>query len=315
MRLAFSFFIYEVIIMPMGYGPFSNNPRYGGYSHPQSRYANGYGGRNGGYPRQNYGQRPPMMGGYWPGNRQQSIPVRPQDPRQNPGDWNEQARQPTQPPPNVFQQPLPDGVTMQPLDENLMKQLQGISIPRQGRQGRNDGRSAQPCPQDPPPMGRRFQFPAPNSIPAAPETIGGSPTAPIQEHYVPDNGFPYEKLEELIQNERNAFEFYNYLSRIAPRKEYSAMLEEICKCCDSREQSLNLLYRGIRGDNYVIEKREVDKTLPFNDGLRLAIMEESKGLRGLSGLYAHIEDNQSLKLLNAQVAGKVSDLMTLGAMR
>ena len=192
---------------------------------------------------------------------------------------------PQAPQPNIFQQPLPDGVTIQPLDEKTLASLKNIQ-------------PGQPLP----------------NIEAAPLPEAAEPQVPAPLPTKTEPIFPLKVLEQLVQNEHNAGKFYQHLESVAPYKEYKTMLKDIVHCCNGRKVSLNSLYNNLSGANFNVAEREIDTSMSFREGVLRAIREESQGLRELATIYEAATDDKSARILNAQMTRKLGDITVLTAM-
>lgn len=191
--------------------------------------------------------------------------------------------------PNIFQRPLPDGVTVQPLDEKTLASLKNMQ-------------PGTPLPNIGPPDAPLLEAATPPQAPIPALTPAQS-----------EANIPRKALEQLMQNEHNAGKFYQYLESIAPHREYKTMLKDIVSCCNGRKASLNGLYNNMNGADFNTAEREIDTNMGFNEGVLRAIREESQGLRELSTIYETTTDDKSLRVLNAQMTRKLGGLAVLNA--
>ncbi len=186
-----------------------------------------------------------------------------------------QPQQPYQPYPQGQGPALPDGVVLQPLDEKTLNEL---------RNGNFTGESAaEPSDQLQP------------LVPPEP------PTAPV-------TGVFSKHLEEFIQNERNAMIFYQSLAEKSLTNRGREILKGIGENCGKRKTAFEKMYKAFTKEKFTPEETEIDIYIAFQDGVRLALYEESGFLRELSEIYDAMPDRQVALDLAAQIYRKIGDL-------
>lgn len=94
----------------------------------------------------------------------------------------------------------------------------------------------------------------------------------------------------MMQDERNAHIFYNHLSRVAPREEYSAVLAEISMQCRQRVDTYAILLNKLCSSEFSPQETAVNTLVAFDEGITLAIAEENKSLRALTEWLDTLED-------------------------
>lgn len=227
-----------------------------------------------------------------PGNAQATKP--PFQPSWQPGGApaDMQSAQP------AMNKPLPDGVRYEPLDAEMIKLINEVKKPG----------------QKPPDQSNTLQEETKQDkeindiVRTAPESVE-----------MP--GFPQDsprtladKLEDFIQNERNAVLFYNYLSRRTTREDYRKALKDIGEESRKRHEACNMIYKNLKGQEYLPKETEINNSVSFNLGISWAITEESRSIRELSRVFEDMEDERSARSISCLIYKKISDLSILHLM-
>ncbi|MCL2400489.1 MAG: hypothetical protein FWC91_12195 [Defluviitaleaceae bacterium] len=164
---------------------------------------------------------------------------------------------------------LPDGVRYEPIDEEAMVALKklGKDIPTN-----SNVPTMAPTPVSPQLETKeeaKVEAKAPLSTPS-PESI--------------------HLLEQLIQDERNASIYYQYLSGIAPTGEIQENLQNISKECNKWSDHHHQILQKIHGRSYDPKDAPINTTIGFSPGVEVAIIEERKILEAMAGLMDLLED-------------------------
>jgi len=152
---------------------------------------------------------------------------------------------------------LPDGVRFEPLDEETKAALRSLGMDK-------------PAPE-----------PAPEPV-----TVSSPESAPAPA-LVSENDIPL--LERLIQDEKNASVYYQYLSEIAPSDDLAIALKDIANNCEVRYQQYKQILQTRHGRAFEAVDKPVNTTIAFNPGIEMALLEEHKILEAMSeliGCYA-----------------------------
>ena len=166
---------------------------------------------------------------------------------------------------------LPDGVQFEPLDPETKALLESLG-------------KLPPEPQKPtasPPVAP--VAPAAPVAPVAPATPtesaeSAAPVAPVESAAL---------LERLIQDERNAALYYQYLSGIATSPEHQSTLREMADECEARRSRYHGLMESLHGRAYEPKNTPVNTGIGFNKGMEMAVEEENKML----GVMAQLLDS------------------------
>ncbi len=257
-------------------------------------------------PPAGHGQQMPMMQPS-AGQGQQMPMMQPSGGQGQQGGFAPQS--PNQPQQNLFNTPLPDGVTMQPISPETLRQIQaglpptspappseGLSMPAV------DMGSIPPIPTaGPSAPGNAIPMPTPMAAPSAP--LAGN------------TGASSDQLKNFAQNERNGALFYQHLARIAPYDTYYNMLEGISKGCSKRKNSFHAMHQAVSSEgNWEPEESKINNRVRFREGLRLAITEESQMLKELAASLDETQDHATEKKFTRHIAEKMSDLHLLQMM-
>lgn len=126
-----------------------------------------------------------------------------------------------------------------------------------------------------------------------------------------NNNKTLDDLSVFIQNERNSSLFYKYLSDICIKDSHKNILQNISQ--DSLRQSyqFNELYKSMSGNEYAIKETTINNTIAFNNGIYLAIEEESKALDNLADIFNSINDEKSINKITSLIYKKISRLSFL----
>ncbi len=189
---------------------------------------------------------------------------------------------------NPFSQPLPDGITIQPLNEETLKEIHGISPDLSNI--------------SPPLINNENTFEL-NQLKEIPEQI----TPKIERRSIND------RLADIIQNEKNGANYYKRLAEIAPKSEYKSLLNKISDYCDLSRNNINSVYKRYKGEYFEPKEADLKYHTKFRDGVFFAILEESRNIRELSEFFEETEDSFISKHLLCHLYRKTSDLNILQA--
>lgn len=193
------------------------------------------------------------------GMPQQSMPPQAQQMQQAPGASN-------------YYDP---SVRVEPLTEELLQQIQAngaAAIPAAGITAAPSG-EALPTTAE-----------APTPVAVTPDAEPVSDPLRIQ-------------IESIMQNEKNASEFYAYLSKFNRNSE--AVFARAEQSSRNNIELLKGIYRPRFGDEHTPEDRRINKSLSFSDSVRLAIAEETTSICDFADLYEQVRDESILKRIRA----------------
>ena len=105
-------------------------------------------------------------------------------------------------------------------------------------------------------------------------------------------------LKRLIQDEQNAYQFYQYLSEIAPLEDLQKKLQEISRVCHNRRNT----YTQMLQDDFNAEEIQINNTIQFAQGIAIALREETKILDNMAKLIEQSGNDSNLQnLLNKRL--------------
>ncbi|MDR3240443.1 MAG: hypothetical protein LBT44_10240 [Clostridiales bacterium] len=223
-----------------------------------------------------------------------------QGPRQ--GLWQQpvppQPVPPTQTAPEA-QAPLPDGVRMEPLDENTWKLLQGAGATAASGAAVQSGVTAAKAPALAAPSVGKSAGVAPPASPSA--------AAP---GFAAKNSVA-RQLEDIMQDERNASVFYQYLSGTARREDYRDFLRKTGTESDRRHQLFNGLYQKWAPTAFQAKDADINTRVSFDDGISLAIVEEGNIIDKMNNIFESATDDKLSRTLFSQICHKIGVLNKL----
>ncbi len=179
---------------------------------------------------------------------------------------------------------LPDGVRYEPLDKETLRLLKEAG----GAAAKTQASPIPPVPEVP-----RSSVPA-EKLP---------PNAPAQHNAEAQNNL----LEQLMQDERNAGVFYAYLAETAPRPDFGAALQSIAKGCGARLQAYGNILSRTGGGQFVPKETDINKTIPFERGVSLAISEENKAILALTEWLDNKPDADTARLVQNIINKKITN--------
>jgi hypothetical protein len=166
-------------------------------------------------------------------------------------------------------QDLPDGVRFEPLDERTRQIMRDAG-------------------QLPPPV------PQPAGYPSAGHSAAVSP--PV-----------VQVLEDLIQDESNAYIFYSHLSGLAQRDDFTSIIGNMAENCQQYAHLYQGLLNRLYAQSFEPEEAAVNTQVNFDTGLALAVQEENKSLRALADLQELLNDTESVRtvqnIINKKIIG------------
>ena len=216
-------------------------------------------------------------------------------------------------------QGLPDGVKYEAMDEETQAALRKI----QGMQ--NTAQTPPPVPTQPQtpevaathiqqvnrglPDGVRYE-PIDEETKAALEKIQGMQNTPpampeenlpaLQEVAAPQSrpNTNADLLKRLVQDEQNAYQYYQYLSEIAPSEDLQKKLQEISQSCNNRRNT----YRQMLQNDFDVKEIQVNNSIQFAQGMEIAVREETKILDNMAKLIEQSESDSNLQnMLNKRL--------------
>jgi hypothetical protein len=202
-----------------------------------------------------------------------------------------------------FNQKLPDGVTLQPINNSdIARQIQsGLG----GGQAQSPSQSvAAPPPQTavPPPQ----NMTAPSLRNAEPLfSPGAASPAPLVKQQ------DYTMFQNIVQSENNASLLYNYLAQYAPRSQFRSILQDISSNAGKRKNAYNDVCKNMGGAEFEPAKASVPDGVKFYDGVSAAIQEECAMLRSLSEIYELAQDQADSQNIVSQMISKIGDINSL----
>jgi len=162
---------------------------------------------------------------------------------------------------------LPDGVRYEPIDEETKAALQKI----QAMQNAAQEEETPPVPETPTPE------------------IAVTPTTPSSDT---------DLLKRLAQDEQNAFQYYQYLSQIAPNEDMQKKLQEISQSCNSRQN----IFKQMLQDDFDVKEIRINDSIQFTQGMAIAIREETKILDNMARLIEQSKGDSNLQnMLNKRL--------------
>lgn len=224
---------------------------------------------------------------------------------------------------------LPDGVTYQPLDERTIAEIGHIAPNHPAVTAYRQNQQNQP-----PEQANQH----PQSAQPTPHTIQSQPASPLalpQLHPLNQEGslnkpsapaFPgiaelpspganlIDKLEKLMQNERNGSVYYENLAAIAETSMQVEILRKISERCLERGHSYNELYKKHKKFDFETKENLVIGVQTLYQGISLALTEEEEATRELIKLYESTSDVETRHVLSVQLYKKISDVGALGRM-
>ncbi len=236
----------------------------------------------------------------------QQQPQQSQAPMQNlpfqgaPQQQQQAQQQQQQNPAQQFNQPLPDGVRYEPIDDKTIKELMK-NIKIDGGTGKSTEKK-----QDKP--GESLTLPALEPAREEIKEARAEAIPPVQTPAKEDEG---STLSQIIQNEYNGSMFYNYMASIAPKDEFRSIMSKISRHCRFREIAFNGLFTRLEGGNYTLKDIDINNTCTFRTGVALALKEEIGILDDYTNLYDSISDPSGVKIINVQILKKLVDISLL----
>ncbi len=210
---------------------------------------------------------------------------------------------------------LPDGITLQPIDQGTMAHL-GALMP--AAQPLSPQQPSQQQPYQNPGQTHGSQQNAGNLPHAQPPAVNGFSEAngvvapqPVQSRINSD------KLRDFIQNERNAGLFYEHLAARAP-EHHRQLLRELRDESSQRRSRLEEIFRQQEGQEIQIRESDINDNLNYRDGINLAILEESRAIKELSSVCDTLHssnDELSARRINSILYKKIGDLGILWSMK
>jgi len=204
---------------------------------------------------------------------------------------------------------LPDGVRFEPIDAETKAALQklGMAAPQTPPTPPASTPTPATAPAIPPnatPMTMPTTPFPPMSTPTMPLPSGPIPTAapPLSARAEPStnpNAPPMSSpesaamLERLIQDERNASIFYQYLSGIAPTGDFQEALRGIAKDCENHTTQLRQILQNLHGRAFEPKNTPINTGVGFDQGVEMAVIEERKVLEAMANLIDQLADNNS----------------------
>jgi hypothetical protein len=173
-------------------------------------------------------------------------------------------------------QPLPDGVTMKPLDEATLNLLNGHNI-----QPKHEEKHEKPQALE----AHRQKYPS-------------------KDFYV-------NTLQELIQDERNSALFYTYLAGIAPTREYAEYLKHVSIQCAAQKDRLCDLHAKHTSQTFKPIESKINNSIKFIAGINWAVEIESAEIDKLCELYEIITDQEFSKALFTFICNKIILILRL----
>ena len=196
-------------------------------------------------------------------------------------------------------QGLPDGVRFEPMDDEVMTAMRGLSkeapAPKPGSHLASPAPPPTPAKQKKLPDGVRYE-PLDDETMALLKKMGKdipSPAAPELQATSPPSVSPPESaklLENLIQDERNSSVFYQYLSGIAPSGSFRDALQKAAKDCDNHCIQYQQMLENLYNRDYKPKNTAVNTNTGFDRGVEMAVLEEKKILESMTNLIDHLEN-------------------------
>jgi hypothetical protein len=121
-------------------------------------------------------------------------------------------------------------------------------------------------------------------------------------------------LEEIMQDERNASEFYKTLSETAYREDYRTFLQTAGSQRARYGQIYNPFYIKTSPAEFQPKATEIHAPASFDAGLNLAIVEEGNILDKMTALFESTSDDRLVKTLFSQICRKLNHISRLHLM-
>jgi hypothetical protein len=118
-------------------------------------------------------------------------------------------------------------------------------------------------------------------------------------------------LGEFIQYGRNANIFYDHLANSTPSAEYREYLQTIGESGNNLKKICDDIFARSYAGPFQPRDTPIDVQLPFKDGVKRAIVEESRLLRELSEFGEGALDPQVQRRVQRLINDKISDLSML----
>ena len=112
-------------------------------------------------------------------------------------------------------------------------------------------------------------------------------------------------IEELIQDKRNAQIFYTHLAKAASEPVIESVLSDIANDCADHGRQFTQILANQFGRNFTPIEAEINTGLRFADAISLALMEENRSLRILTGLLEGIDNAGSEKIIQRIINKKI----------
>ena len=123
-----------------------------------------------------------------------------------------------------------------------------------------------------------------------------------------------QTLHRFAQNERNGAAFYSHLHELSREEKNKEMLRKMSD--DAKKNSVVHfeLCRKLLPEAAELREPRIDRTAGFENGLRMAVREESLSLRELCELFEIMTDPEDMKKIHILVHKKISDIQGLYAL-
>ena len=165
---------------------------------------------------------------------------------------------------------LPDGVRYEPIDEETKAALEKI----QNMQNTQAATTEESTPTP------KAIFPTEDIVPQ------NTPVANL------------DLLKRLVQDEQNAFQYYQYLSEIAPSEDLQKKLQEISNSCNNRRNT----YQQMLQNDFDAKEIQINDTIQFAQGMAIALREETKILDNMAKLIEQSGNDSNLQnMLNKRL--------------
>ena len=122
------------------------------------------------------------------------------------------------------------------------------------------------------------------------------------------------ELERLLEDDRNAAEYYRRMSEDFSRSRHSDVIGGLAVNAAAREEPLHGVYKGLKDADFEFSRPKIYSPRSVADGAALAIREESRNVRRLCGLYENAADPARARVYNGQILRRLSDLQELNMM-
>jgi hypothetical protein len=224
------------------------------------------------------------------GNRQQQPMNAPMQGNRQQQPGNTQSRQSPQQP--AVPQPIPPEISFEPINEDMMKMIQ----------------KNMPATQIATPA--QIQALSPEAPAAAPSDNNLS-AAPLPKDSFPADDADYAaKLGDFIQSEKNAAAFYRHLSELSNSNIHRELFNKISEEDDLLSDRYNDIYHGHKGARFETQSAAAPfvSSLPFAEGVKIAIQEEYKAIDDLTAFYEQVQDGQNRAHYNTVRAKKMRDI-------